>query len=237
MLLFDIDGTLVDTEGAGLESLRDGFYEAFPAFVELPFPALDLGGATDGGVAMFLFEHFGLADSVEVRGHFFRSYSGHLKRRLQEFRIAGKGRVLPGVPALLNALREEGVHEIAVLTGNTEQGAWTKLRHFGLDGHFRFGAFGDDHHDRDELGPLAVKRAADLTGITFAPHEVVVIGDTPKDVACARALGARSVAVATGTVPRSELEAAKPDLVLDDLADSAFAMEALGKVFLAREGC
>ena len=232
LILFDIDGTLIETGGAGLASLRDGFYDAFPEIADQPFPELDLGGATDGGVAIFLFDHFKLEDSEERRAHFYGHYLGHLQKRLAEFESEGKGKVLDGVGNLLEELGRDCSHELAVLTGNIQDGAWLKLRHYSLDAHFRYGAFGDDHHDRNELGAFALRRASESAGVMFEPDNVVVVGDTVKDIACARALGAKAIAVATGSATREELEAASPDRILDDFSDVSFTMKAIQDVFL-----
>lgn len=232
LILFDIDGTLIETGGAGLASLRDGFYDAFPEVSDRPFPDLDLGGATDGGVAIFLFDHFELEDSEEKRAHFFGHYLGHLKHRLADFESEGRGMVLEGVGELLETLWKNDSHELAVLTGNIQEGAWLKLRHYRLDSYFRYGAFGDDHHDRNELGSFALRRASEFAGVVFDPENVVVVGDTVKDVACARALGAKAVAVATGSATREELMAASPDRILDDFSDVSSTMKAIEDVFL-----
>jgi phosphoglycolate phosphatase-like HAD superfamily hydrolase len=98
-----------------------------------------------------------------------------------------------------------------------------KLRQFGLDGRFAFGAFGDDGEDRNAVARVAVRRAAERTGL--APERCIVVGDTEHDITCARAAGARAVAVATGTRQRSELEPHAPDLLLDDLADPGPLLE------------
>lgn len=231
LLLFDIDGTLVDTEGAGLISLREGFQAAFPEHLGSPFPPLELGGATDGGVAMGLFSHFGIADVPESRARFFRHYTERLGIRLGEFAREGRGRLLPGVAALLDLLAGEGRHRLAVLTGNLREGARIKLSHYRIERHFATGAFGDDHHDRDQLGPVAQRRAAEVFGATFSPERIAVIGDTPRDIACARAFGARAVAVATGGVAREQLAEAAPDLLLDSFADTRETLRAIERLF------
>lgn len=223
LLLFDIDGTLVDTGGAGLMALRDGFHEAFPQHREDEFPPLELGGATDHGVAMGLFEHFGLDDHLEHRDRFFRAYTVRLEQGLAAHSVIGKARVLPGVTDLLARLSARGEHRVAVLTGNLREGARIKLRHFGIDHHFSLeaGAYGDDHHDRNELGPIAHRRAAAFFGEEFAPEDIVVIGDTLRDIACARAFGARVLAVATGAASREALEKGRPDGLVEDLTEIA----------------
>ena len=232
-MLFDIDGTLVDTEGAGLESLKGGLYSAFPDCVGREFPPLDLGGATDGSVVAFLFAHFSIEDTEGNRDLFFESYSSCLDETLVSFRENGKGRALPGVSDSLKVLQEMVTVPMGLLTGNIESGARIKLRHFGLDGYFRFGAFGDDHHDRNELGPIAMERAKKETGQDFAPEETAIIGDTLKDIACARACGAKAIAVATGTVSREALLAAEPDLFFDDLSEPGEVLLAIEAVFPA----
>jgi len=231
LLLFDIDGTLVDTGGAGLVSLREGFYEAFPEHGEREFPHLDLGGATDHGVAMGLFDHFGLPDTSEHRDRFFRSYTGRLEVHLRTFAEAGKGRLLPGVIGLLESLTSCGESCLAVLTGNLREGARIKLRHFAIEHHFSTGAFGDDHHDRNELGPIARRRAHETFGEDFLPEDIVVIGDTPRDIACARAFGARVIAVATGAASHDQLAAAHPDLLIEDFTDREAVLEGIAGVF------
>lgn len=221
LLLFDIDGTLVDTGGVGLKALRDGFHEAFPQHREDEFPRLELGGATDHGLAMGLFAHFGLDDHPEHRERFFRAYTVRLEQGLAMHSVIGKARVLPGVPDLLVRLSDRGEHRLAVLTGNLREGARLKLRHFGIDRHFSLdaGAYGDDHHDRNELGPIARRRAVAHFGEEFAPENIVVIGDTLRDIACARAFGAKVLAVATGAASWEELKNGRPDRLVRDLGE------------------
>lgn len=234
LLLFDIDGTLLDTGGAGLVSLRDGFHAAFPEHRERPFPPLELGGATDGGVARHLFQHFGLADTPEHRESFFGHYTVKLSGHLASFAEAGRGRLLSGVENLLAAFEERSHHRLAVLTGNLREGASIKLRHFRIDRHFPTGAFGDDHHDRNELGPIARRRARETFGEDFPPGDIAVIGDTPRDIACARAFGARAIAVATGGASKECLAAAAPDLLLDDFSDPDAVLDRIEAVFSDR---
>ncbi|MCB1206997.1 MAG: haloacid dehalogenase-like hydrolase [Verrucomicrobiae bacterium] len=231
LLLFDIDGTLVDSGGAGLAALQEGFLEAFPDHREADFPSLELGGATDNGVAISLFAHFGLEDSEMNRRRFFDEYLERLEGQLKAFSEKGKARVLPGVVAVLERLALRPDICLSVLTGNLREGARVKLRHFGLEHHFPTGAYGDDHHDRNELGPIAHRRSEEWFREEFCFSRVAVIGDTPRDIACARAFGARAVAVATGTSTRRQLEEAAPDLLLDQCGDPGAFEEALERVF------
>lgn len=219
LLLFDIDGTLVDTGGAGLSALRDGFFDAFPEHCERDFPPLELGGATDHGVVMGLFAHYGLSDSEWHRRRFFEGYLARLETHLLSFSELGRARALPGAVSLLERLSGRSGLCLSVLTGNLREGARIKLRHFGMERFFIGGAYGDDHHDRNQLGPIARRRAQEACGEDFDPADIVVIGDTVRDIACARAFGARVLAVATGASSREQLAAAGPDGLLDDLGD------------------
>lgn len=233
LLLFDVDGTLVDTEGAGLYSLRDGIFSAFPELAGKPFPALDLGGATDGSVVAFLFEEFGIEDHKENRERFFGSYLKALKSRLRSFQEEGKGRVLEGVIPLLEQIQANRPEwTLGLLTGNTSSGARAKLSHYQIDHYFLVGAYGDDHADRNALGPIALQRAASDHDLHFSAEETVIIGDTPKDIACARAFGAHVVAVATGASSREELEEGNPDRILKDFRESSEVMEAISSLFV-----
>lgn len=231
LLLFDIDGTLLDSGGAGLAALRDGFFEAFPELRDSEFPPLELGGATDHGVAMGLFAHFGLRDTAIHRRRFFDGYLGFLEGYLGAFSSMGKARALPGVVEVLERLGRRPDVSLAVLTGNLRDGAVAKLTHFGLNHHFPTGAYGDDHHDRNELGPIARRRAEAWFRKEYSSSRIAVIGDTPRDIACARALGARAVAVATGAATRTQLEEAAPDLLLDDCGNPDDFERALEQLF------
>lgn len=231
LILFDIDGTLIDTEGAGLWSFSEAFYLAFPEQRGRLFPPLELGGATDHGLIMHLFAHFGLEDLPQHRSRFFESYTGQLAISLENASREDRGRLLPGVAELLDALAEDENIDLAVLTGNTAAGAEVKLRHFQIDHHFPVGAFGDDHYDRNALGPIARDRANHCFGRDFAPDQILVVGDTLRDIACARAFGAKVIAVATGASKRVDLAAAAPDFLLDDFSDRETTLAAIRAVF------
>lgn len=225
LLLWDIDGTLLDTAGAGLRALRSGWEQAFAdACARREFPVLDLAGNTDLGLARALFGHYGLSWCDAGCADFLAAYHGRLEMELSH----RPGRVLPGVPALLERLGSGGFIQ-GLLTGNTAEGAAAKTRAYGLTGYFSFGAYGDDHHDRNALGPIALERAQRLTGRRYPAGQVCVIGDTPRDIACARACGAVSVAVATGRYGRAELAACAPDLLFDDLSDVEAVLDALSR--------
>ncbi len=213
LLLFDIDGTLVDTGGKGMAALRKTAIEVFGG----DGPPLDLAGSTDLGILENLYVHFEI-DATDERTHrFFDAYHRHLEAALES--NPAEGRVLDGVIDLLEALAVNENAQLALLTGNTALGAEMKLRHYGLGHHFTFGAYGSDRADRNQLGPIALERALAVTGRTYHPERTLVIGDTPKDIACAHAIGAKCLAVATGRFTAEELEKAGADWVLGSLRE------------------
>lgn len=207
LLLFDIDCTLIDTGGAGIAALRETACELFGA----EGPELDLAGSTDSGIVTGMLEYFGSDLSHE---EFYRVYLSRLVPNLAAF----TGQVLPGVGELL-AWLAGGDHTLGLLTGNIAEGARAKIVYYGLDGYFPIsvGAYGDDHHDRNFLGPVALERARAHHGREFHGEHAVVIGDTPKDVACGKAMGAMTLGVATGRFSADDLAACGADVVADSL--------------------
>lgn len=224
LILFDIDGTLLDTAGAGGAALLDAAEEVFG----LPrdhFPPLDLAGATDGGVIRKLFSDAELPLETTRARAFQEAYLKRLKYHLghETFR----GRLLDGVPALLAQLTLDCSFSIGLLTGNWRRGADLKLDRFEIGHHFMDGGFGDDGEDRNHLGPVAVRRMEEKTGKRFAPQQVTVIGDTPRDIACAHAMGARCLAVATGRFDHAALTKEGAWRTVVDLKDTNSVIEAL----------
>ncbi|MDP0491624.1 MAG: HAD family hydrolase [Verrucomicrobiota bacterium JB023] len=220
--LFDIDGTLVDTGGAGMSALVDATREVFGS----DGPELDLAGATDSGLLIGIYRAFERDADDETTALFYERYLEHLEQNLADPCFGG--RPLEGATSLLAEMEEAGYHK-GLLTGNIAAGAEAKMRAYGMAHHFRFGAFGDDHHERDRLGPIALERAEREFGKAFAAKDVFVIGDTPKDIRCAKAIDAKSVAVATGRFTFDELKQAGADLVLESLdsPDEFFARVSL----------
>ena len=211
--LFDIDGTLVDTGGAGMCALQEAAREHFGG----DGPELDLAGSTDLGVLAVLHAHFGRVCDPGGEEVFFAVYLRRLEWNLAHGGFPG--RVLPGAADLLDDLAGSPGTSVGLLTGNIAAGAAAKMRHFGLDRHFGFGAYGCDHADRNRLGPVAMERAARHAGRRFTPEETLVIGDTPKDIACARALGSPCLAVATGRFSVDELRQAGATRVVATLEE------------------
>jgi phosphoglycolate phosphatase-like HAD superfamily hydrolase len=214
LLLFDIDGTLLTSGGAGERALRLALRERFGRDDSLA--DIEIAGRTDSGIARRIFEKHGIEPTPENTGKFLDGYVQHLKIELH----LSKGRLLPGIIALLDALKKRPHLALALLTGNLERGAEIKLTHYRVWDYFEFGAYADDHHDRNELGKFAKARALKKHGVEFSPENIFVIGDTPHDIDCGRAIGAKTVAIATGNFNREQLAAHQPDYLFDDLADT-----------------
>jgi phosphoglycolate phosphatase-like HAD superfamily hydrolase len=214
LILFDIDGTLLSAGGAPRRAFRRALTEFFGT--EGAAATDDFSGKTDPQIVYDLMTVAGFGDNhiAERIAAVFESYVAGLAAEL-ETEIGH--RLLPGVKDLVSRLAEDPRVVVGLVTGNVETGARLKLDHFGLWDRFRVGAFGSDDRERDRLPPIAVERARRLTGRSFVGEEVVVVGDTPADVRCARAAGAIAVAVATGPPGRDALVASDPDFLLDSL--------------------
>ena len=221
LLLFDIDGTLLLTGRAGEYALRLAFKERFG--VDDDLSAISFAGSTDGAIARQMFAAHDIPPTPENIADLFDGYVHHLARELPR----REGRVLPGIVELLGALHGREDCVLGLLTGNLEKGAELKLSHYGVWDFFEFGAFADDHVDRNKLGPVAHSRAAERHGMSFEAEDVFVIGDTPRDIDCARAAGFVAVAIATGSYGTDELAAHKPDFLFEDLSDTRGFLAAL----------
>jgi len=221
LLLFDIDGTLISSGGAGEAALKDAMLSRFG--VEEDLDGIILAGATDGRIARELLEKHSISVSPENVSALLDTYLGHLTERIGRH----DGRLLPGIVSLLKVLSERTDVVLALLTGNVSRGAKIKLTHYGVWDFFEFGAFADDHHDRNELGKFARARALERHGEDFPPSRIYVIGDTPKDIECGRAIGACTVAIATGHYSSAELSDHAPDLLFEDLSDTGRVVELL----------
>jgi phosphoglycolate phosphatase-like HAD superfamily hydrolase len=212
LFLFDIDGTLLASGGAGIRALEAATLDVFGTKA---LDGVEIAGRTDSSIARQLFARHGQEATPENTARFFDGYLSHLAAFLPQV----QGSLLPGVIALLDALKARTDCVLALLTGNLERGAHLKLTHYGVWHYFEFGAYADDHHDRNELGPVAQSRAKERLGLEFSPEDIFVLGDTPHDVSCARAIGAKAVAIATGRHTRRQLAECEPDFLFDDLSD------------------
>lgn len=213
VLLFDIDGTLISSLGAGKAALEAALLEAFG--LDRLQGTVAYSGRTDTAIGAELLALHGIEPSAANRRTLHEAYLKNLPQALR----ARPGRVLPGVAGLLAHLSARQDAAVGLLTGNLRRGADVKLGHYGLDRHFAFGGFGDEAHDRDEVAQAAFAAAAARLGAPPAPERVWVVGDTPLDVKCARAIGANVLAVATGLHSLEELADHRPDLLLQDLGD------------------
>ena len=214
VVLFDIDGTLIQSGGAG--------EKAFGRVCETEFGVsngaarLHFAGRTDPAIVRDFFEQHRIKPSAEN----FRRFLDHYVFQLDHLLGQLEGSVLPGVPEMireLNALAQPPL--IGLLTGNIRLGAQIKLSHYRLWQEFRTGAFGDDHEDRNQIAVIARERASRMLRGKLDGEQIVVIGDTPRDVECARAIGARSLAVATGKYSVEQLAQESPTWTVRTLAD------------------
>ena len=222
LILWDIDSTLVNTGSAGLHALTRATIEWFGGEGDLA--GIEIAGRTDRAIAHQILEKFGRPVTEENVDSFLDRYVALLPEELPR----RNGRVLPGVQQLLEDLSQQPDKTLGLLTGNLERGAQLKLEHYDLWHFFPFGAFADDHHDRNALGPCAVSRAVAHTGCDFPASQVDVVGDTGHDVSCGKAFGARTIAVATGSWSRERLSEYEPDFLFDDLANVNEVKEKLG---------
>lgn len=223
LILFDIDGTLINTGGAGGRAMARAFREVVG--VDFGAESISMAGRTDAWIVAQLADRHGLACTPEFVRRFHDSYVPHLSREMAA--PSAHKRVLPGVRPLLDALVSRDDAFVGLLTGNFQSGAEIKLRHFDLWGYFAGGAYGDESHDRNALLDAALRSIRQGGGPSFRPDETVILGDTPLDVAVAIHGGARAVAVATGGHDMDELRRAGAHVVLPDLSDREAVLEAL----------
>jgi phosphoglycolate phosphatase len=213
LFLFDIDGTLLTTDGAGRAALKSAGADLFA--IEEDLRTINVSGSTDTAIVQDILRHHSQDVSTANVNRYLGGYLVWLKQHL----ASQSGAILPGVISLLDVLAKDGL-AIGLLTGNVRRGAQIKLTAHGIWDRFSFGAFGDDNSDRNQLGPIAKQRAEAALNTEFAAHDIVIIGDTPKDIACARAFGAVAIAVATGRYSLADLSKHQPDHLVGDLADT-----------------
>lgn len=223
LILWDVDGTLLTTDGIAAEAMRAAMRQVVgPA---APMERTSYAGKTDWLIIRESFPSMG-GDVIAERLHeFAAAYLAGLE--LQRAALVARSRVFPGVSVLLEALRTAARQ--APLTGNIAAAAKIKLECTGLLPllDIAAGAYGDDHFDRSALVPVAAGRASERYGREFRGAQIVIVGDTPNDIACGKANGARTVAVATGPYSAEELARHAPDAVLPDLSDTDAALAAI----------
>lgn len=218
LVLFDIDGTLLHTGGAGVRAFGRTFATEFG--LTHGTEQMRFAGRTDSGLVREFLTLHGIPPTTENFQRFCDAYVFWLEHHLREL----AGGPCPGACewlAELTALPDPPL--LGLLTGNIRLGAQIKLRHYGLWDSFVTGGFGDDHEDRNEIARVAHARGSRLLGCDLRGDEILVIGDTPLDIACGRAIGARCLAVATGGAKLDELQAHSPDWAVADLTHLSVA--------------
>jgi phosphoglycolate phosphatase-like HAD superfamily hydrolase len=224
LVLFDIDGTLLSASGAGRRALDQAMRDVYGT--SGPIDSYDFRGGTDPQIIRDLLGRAGLDEPAILAGEaaVYRRYETLLELEVGD----GRGVSLyPGVRELVEMLATRDDVVVGLLTGNIEAGARIKLRPTGLWPLFRLGAYGSDDADRTRLPPVAAVRAERLVGRVFRGPDTVIIGDTPRDIGCARAFGATAVAVATGWHSLEDLAAHRPDHAFADFSDQGTALAAM----------
>lgn len=223
LVLFDIDGTILRSDGAGRRAMVAALREVYGA----PGPEDHrYDGKTDPQIVREVMRIEGHHDAHidERMDALMTLYLAHLDRELEHVDMF----VYPGVRELLDALEARDDTILGLLTGNLREGAYAKLRAAGIDPvRFRIGAFGSDHEHRPELPALARRRAQAELGIDLEGHHLVVIGDTPADIECGRSLGVRAIGVATGSYTVEELRRYQPHAVFETLEDTNRVVSAI----------
>lgn len=225
LILFDIDGTLLSTNGAARRAFERALLEVYGTAGPIDSHRFD--GKTDPQIARELLNAAGF-DDAHIDQHLARLFERYLEGMRAEIAQPGYAtHVYPGVHAVLDALIARDDVAVGLLTGNIIAGADVKLRSARLHSYFAFGAFGSDAEERAALPAIAVQRAQEHTGREFRGKDVVIIGDTPSDVRCGQALGVFAMGVCTGRHSREQLLAEGADVVLEDLGDTARVLDIL----------
>jgi len=225
LVLFDIDGTLLLSDGAGRRAIHRALNEVFGTTGPTDY---FFDGKTDPQIVRELMRLAGHGNEhIDARmERLFERYLELLREELSD--PSHHPCALPGVPELLDALESRAHVILGLLTGNLEQGAWAKLEAVGLNpARFRVGAYGSDHEDRPELPAIAAARTKRQLGIDVTGNAIVVIGDTPADLTCGKALGASAIGVATGRYTVEQLRRHDPIEVFRDLSDTDAVMRAI----------
>lgn len=216
LILFDIDGTLLLTQGAGIAAMLDAGRELFgPHFTR---EGVEFSGRLDTLIWADLAALNKIDDHEQHHERFRAAYGRHLQMRLNNGHSA---RLLPGVKDLVERLRENKDFTLGLLTGNYPETGRLKINSAGLDPDvFEVAAWGCDAPTRRDLPPIALRHCQSRTGRCVQADDVVIIGDTPHDIDCAKAHGCRSIGVATGVFPIDALRKAGADLALADLSQT-----------------
>ncbi|HVZ65889.1 MAG TPA: HAD family hydrolase [Lacunisphaera sp.] len=216
LILWDIDGTLIVSHGAGFRAMERALQVRFGRTCDLH--QIDWAGRTDSWIAAEVLRVVGLPDTPQNVHDYLEAY---LETLPLELRDGKPGQLLPGIAVLLETFRAHADVVQGLLTGNLERGARIKLTHFNVWQYFEFGAYADDSHLRNDLGPHALRRAGARHGLEFRADHTFIIGDTPHDIECGKVIGAHTIAVATGKYSVAELAAHHPTATFPNFADTA----------------
>ena len=221
LVLFDIDGTLIDSGEAGSRALANSFRQVFS--IENAFAGIEMAGKTDIQIIKEGLAAHGLQSGDGLLSSILSEYLNSLRIEVNNNRRHLK----PGVVELLDSIKTMRGYRLGLLTGNIEKGACIKLEVFDLNSYFPIGAFGSDDEDRNNLLPVAVRKFRDMTNIDLSYNDCIVIGDTPSDVRCSKPFDAISVAVSTGPYSYESLLETEADYVLRDLSCAMDLVEEL----------
>jgi len=214
LILFDIDGTLISAGGAGTRSLNKAFEEILG--IKDAFKNFEMAGKTDVQIIKEGLMFAGIEPSMSLVNEIIESYLNNLKVEINN----NSKHLKPGVKEFIEFIYYELNYPLGLLTGNLEKGARIKLEPFGLNLFFPVGAFGSDHEDRNQLLPIAIDRFSKKFKYSIDFHQCIVIGDTPRDVACAKPYGAKVIAVATGPYSVKDLQTTDADIVVESLSET-----------------
>ncbi len=220
LLLFDIDGTLIHTAGAGKVSMEKAFEQVYG--IKNGFHDIQMMGRTDPSIVMDALSSHHLEWEDEKVEHFRKLYFKLLK---EEIKLPRPGKQLcPGIDSLLRLLDQQSDTILGLLTGNWLQSAFIKLRFFGIDHYFKIGAYADDSANREELVPIVIERLMKNQQIQIEKHNIYVIGDTPFDIRCAKPHGVCTIAVATGFHSIEDLALEKPNYLFKNLLQTEMVL-------------
>jgi phosphoglycolate phosphatase-like HAD superfamily hydrolase len=214
LIFFDIDGTLISAGGAGTRSLNKAFEEVLG--IKEAFKNFEMAGKTDIQIIKEGLNLLGINNNSNVLiSQIIKNYIKNLKHEINN----NSKHLKPGVKNFIELLYYNFKYPLGLLTGNVELGARIKLEPFGLNSFFPFGAFGSDHEDRNFLLPIGIQRFINKFNLYVDFHQCIVIGDTPRDVKCAKIYGAKVIAVATGPYSIEDLKYTDADVVVENLTE------------------